>query len=400
MNRRAFSLIIILLLIKWTVSAQTGVFELLNKDLYKSKVKLVDEFISRFNGEELRTDQGSDYSDRKSSILLLFDGAKFKSKSDSSFIEAEKFANYIVESGIKLNFSDKDWYAKINCHGKLYKKPVTFGMTLCVEERGNDMYKWVISDVESDLFLTSRDKPHKELFIMPNDNEQFFQSVRKTTTETYKFIDDYVRKNYKADALSVFLTLVRSNQLKIDAITDVEFFFLQVPGYLFKVKNFGRETKNSGWLIDSLSKLEPSIGEFVVKRFGESLSLWCRTDNIYYRNKVIDECAAGCHVNNGLMLKFAETGLAPFDLNSYTINSYLNCIENEMPKGLKVAISDIECIQPNGDFEVVSCKTKISGHSNFCSKDLFYVRKQDGKIMKIAPYSTIVSTEKASLNIN
>ena len=91
---------------------------------------------------------------------------------------------------------------------------------------------------------------------MPNDNEQFFMSVRKTTTETYKFIDDYVVKGYKADALSTFLALVRNNILKIDAVTDVEFVFMQVPGYTFSVKYFERESKNSGWLIDSFSKCD------------------------------------------------------------------------------------------------------------------------------------------------
>ena len=249
------------------VSAQTGMFDLLNREQYMAKVKLIDEFFARFNGEELRNDLGPEYSDRESGVLLLFDIAKFKSKSDSGFIAARTFAHDAVISGTILNFEDKDWFAKIKCHGKLGQTKVTFNMVLCVEERDSGMYRWAISDVEGKIFNNSRDKSHKELFIMPNDNEQFFMSVRKTTTESYKFIDDYVRHSYHADALSTFLALVRSNQLKIDAVTDVEFIFLQVPEYVFTIKYFERENKNAGWLIDSCCKMSKMEKEQIIKNW-------------------------------------------------------------------------------------------------------------------------------------
>lgn len=247
------------------ILAQTGIFELLNRDQYMAKVKLVDEFFTRFNGEETRKDLGPEYSDRESGVLLLFDISKFKSKTDSNFIAAKKFAHDVAGNDIKINFEDNNWFAKIKCHGKLGQKAVTFDMILCVEKRDSAMYKWAISDVEGDVFHTSRDKEHKEFFIMPNDNEQFFMSVRKTTTETYKFIDDYVRQSYHADALSTFLALVRSNQLKINAVSDVEFIFLQVPEYAFSVKYFERESKNAGWLIDSFRKLQKEEKEQILR---------------------------------------------------------------------------------------------------------------------------------------
>ena len=250
----------------YSVPAQNSVFELLNRGQYLAKVKLVDEFFARFNGDELRNDLGSEYSDRASGILLLFDIAKFKSKADSDFIAAKAFAHHAVKHNAKLNFENENWFAKIKCHGKLAQKSVTFDMILCVEERDSAMYKWVISDVEGGVFLTSRNKPHKDFFIMPNDHEQFFMSVRKITTETHRFIDDYVKQDYKADALSTFLALVRSNQLKIEAVTDVEFVFLQVPEYVFTVKHFERETKNAGWLIDSCKKISEKEKVKLIKK--------------------------------------------------------------------------------------------------------------------------------------
>lgn len=235
--------------------AQTNILKSLNRDQYIAKVKLVDEFFARFNGKELRNDLGSEYTDKESNIVLLFDLAKFTSKEDSGFIAIKEFAHQAAKDNIKLYFEDENWFAKIKCHGKLAQKSITFNMMLCVEERDSGMYRWAISDVDGDIFRTSRDKPHEDLFIMPNDNEQFFMSIRKLTTETYKFIDDYVKSDYKADALSTFLALVRNNNLKIEAVSDVEFIFLQVPNYIFTVKHFQRESMNSGWLIDSCRKV-------------------------------------------------------------------------------------------------------------------------------------------------
>lgn len=237
------------------VSAQTEIFELVNKDQIQASVKLIDEFMARFNGEKTRRDTAPETSDRESDILRLFNKSKFTSLTDSNFLMAKAFAHDVVANDAKLHFEDSCWFAKITCHGKMAKKEVSFYMTLNVEKRGSAMYRWAINDVEGDIFQTSRDKPHKELFIMPNDNEQFFMSVPKTTTEAYKLIDDYVKKGYKADALSTFLALVRSNQLKIEYVSDVEFTFHQVPNYIFTVKYFEREDKNAGWLIDSFAAL-------------------------------------------------------------------------------------------------------------------------------------------------
>lgn len=237
------------------IFAQTPILDTLDREQYLARVKLLDEFFARFNGEEVRNDVAEEYRDRESNILLLFDLSQFQSKQDSAFIEAKNFAHSAVKNKINLNFEDKNWFARIRCHGTLGKEKVSFFMFLCVEERDSAMYRWSINNVEGDIFLNSRDYPHDELFIMPNDNEQFFQSIRKTTSETYEYIDDYVKKDYKADALSTFLTLVRSNQLKIEAVTDVEFVFLQVPGYMFKVMHFERNSKNAGWLICSCVRL-------------------------------------------------------------------------------------------------------------------------------------------------
>ena len=137
---------IILLLLTCTfafeLNAQVDVFNLLDRDQYLAKVKLVDEFFCRFSGEELRTDLGDNYSDHESNILLLFDLAKYKSKNDSNFIAAKNFSHYVASNNIKLNYEDSLWYAKIKCHGRFAQKNITFDM------KGN---KYAFGDATSDL---------------------------------------------------------------------------------------------------------------------------------------------------------------------------------------------------------------------------------------------------------
>lgn len=433
MKRLLLSFFFLMCIINET-DAQSGLFDLLNKPMYEARVKLVDEFIARFNGLEKRKGVPENYADRKSNILMLFDLTKFKSKQDSLFLSADEFAQKVVSENILLNYTDSFWYAKVKCNGSLAKKDVAFYLYLIVEKRGDEMYKWSIAKAEGKVFDTSRTRKHKELFISPNEHEMSFMSLSKVTDGSNRYIDDYAKDNYEADALSVFLTLVRCGQLKINSVSDVEFVFLQVPGYMFSVKHFERESMNVGWLISSLdiindgkkNEILSSLGlsknmesvntnnsvfeidsvempadititkselvdlaedEKVVCRFGSLLKLWLETEDVYYR-ELIPELFAGkegkdCRVCDSLMTRFA---LLNYPLsNSYTLSSYLNGFWKIKEEGkINVSVSDIKQVELNDKFHVVSCTIKVDGVMSFESKDLFYIRKKNFKISQIS----------------
>lgn len=228
----------------------------LNIPMYNARVKLVDEFFARFNGVEKREDVSEKYSDRESNILMLFNLSQFKSKTDSLFLQAKSFAHTVTQKDIIVNYDDTCWYAKTKCHGHLGKDKVDFYLYLIVEQRGDNMYKWAITDAEGNIFNNSRTRKHKELYVLPNAHEQSFSILSRITNESNLYIDDYAINSYETDKLSVFLTLVRCGLLKIDYVSDVEFFFFQVPNYIFTVKHFERESMNVGWLISSLKKCD------------------------------------------------------------------------------------------------------------------------------------------------
>lgn len=414
------------------------VFDNLNMPMYNARVKLVDEFFSRFNGVEKREDVGEQYSDRESNILMLFNLSQFKSKNDPLFLEAQTFAHMVAENGLYINYSDTCWYAKAKCHGQLANKSVVFFMYLFVEQRGDNMYKWVISNVEGDIFDNSRSRKHKELYIIPNAHEQSFSLLSRITNETNRYIDDYVTNSYNSDALSVFLTLVRSGQLKIDYVSDVEYFFFQIPNYIFTVKHFERESMNVGWLISSLSEctekdkaellgelrhdaqisgqkcevlndfpnklnyqnhenivdstysnsmLSLNPAESVIRRFGDLIGLWCETGDSDYQKKAIKECNGKkgneCFVKDDLMIAFANKSNLPKD-SLYSLNLYINGIKHLLNEGCVLfRLSDIKQIDTTEDFYIISCNIIISGNIELKAKDKFFVSKSNNKIFLI-----------------
>ncbi len=421
--------------------AQTQYFDILDLPMFNAQVKSIDEFISRFNGKEKRDDVEVQYSNRESNILLLFNLARFKSKADTLFIEAQTFAESVVKDKIFINYEDSCWYAKVTCNGNLGGKIIEFNLYLLVQQRGPYMYKWVIANVDGDIFKTSRSLKHKELYISPNDHEQSFISLSRVVNESYRYIDDYTLTGYMPDKLSVFLTLVRSGLLKVNYVSDVEFVFFQVPGYIFSVKLFERESKNAGWLISSVSKYESNekdeilrtlyhksdevklkkaqfsksessediisaqkhevsisldkvkpdtltIGEKLIDRFYKLLSLWCETCDGDYQKKISDLCAGkkgkNCFVSDKLMNCFADWMELQPD-TAYSIKLYLKGFEILMNnERVQVDVSNIKQVESNDLFYIVTCNMKLLGGTPYNAIEYFYIQKQDDKIVYIS----------------
>ena len=236
----------------------------------------------------------------------------------------------------------------------------------------------------------------------------------------------------------MFLTLVRSGQLKIDYISDVEFFFLQIPDYIFTVKHYERESMNVGWLISSLiecseiekdellvvlrhnarnskkesdlsdglpersdiNKQEASVdsilsnqmlplsqAEKIVRRFGNLISLWCETGDLDYKKKAINECngkkGKKCFVKDDLMIAFATVSNLSND-SLYSLNSYVNSIMFLLKRGnISFKLSDIKEIDTTEDFYIISCNISILGDVELKSRDKILVSKSNNKITLI-----------------
>ena len=240
----------------FVANAQKVITNDLNAELYDSRIKLVDEFFDRFNGKEGHPDisrKDKDY--RKKNLMFVFNGRMFKSKEDAKFKELQNFINTVIEKNISINYSDTTWFAKAVCHGKLKGKEVDFTLYLNVEQRKEDMYKWVIAKAEGDVFKLKPSFKSEKIMLMPDDHETNFMSLHRITTEKDDLISCYMQKDYPLDETSVFLSDVYNGLLDIDYVKDLQFIFYQVPNYVFRIKFIERETNNTGWLITDFDKV-------------------------------------------------------------------------------------------------------------------------------------------------
>ena len=220
--------------------------------LQKSRIGLVDEFMKRFNGETLHPNISKKTKDsRKKNLQLLFNLAQYKSKQDPSFIKATDMVETIIKDSVTIHFNDKEWAAIAHCSGIIDGKKTTFTVYLTVQQRKADMYKWVISKVEGKCFEISPRDTSDKIMLSPDDHETNFISLSRMTQEQPYNIKMFMSKEHEYDETSVFMYLVRTKRLKINYVENLEFMFMQIPGYAFNIQYYERESGNSGWLISN-----------------------------------------------------------------------------------------------------------------------------------------------------
>lgn len=226
-------------------------------EIYKARVAFIDEFMSRFNSDEaslaLDADTaGMSLPPRALSILGLFNLDDIGSKER----DAMDFVHAVVADSVLLSPTDSLWRARGEVSGTLRGKPVTFTLTLKVEERGKDMQKWSIEEASGKIFELHPSATGKEFFITPDDHEVNFMSLTGITGQQHDCITNYAAADTGIAPTSVFFALVWAGDLKIRHLDTLEFIFPNVPGWIFTVRKFERETTNSGWLIDQLIRLQ------------------------------------------------------------------------------------------------------------------------------------------------
>lgn len=250
-----------------TLCGHAQVFDMLNSELYKGRVKLVSEFFKRFNGEEKNPyiDPNTSEVD-KINLCQLFD-ADFILKNRSEIEpKAFQFVDSILTNNVKIKYSDSNWFAKTTCIGTFKGKEISFDIYLIVEPRGNDMYKWVIADVEGEIFDLKPSRDSEKIMLLPNEHESNFMRLNTITSEKDDYITLYSAQENPVNRLTVFNTLIYYGYLNIDYVSDIEYTLLQVPGYAFTIKEFERESTNSGWLIHSWKQMSDSDKSLLLER--------------------------------------------------------------------------------------------------------------------------------------
>lgn len=229
------------------------------------EVKIIDEFIERFN-DDPRSNLRREYAragravpfDRKALIKSLFD----KAPTDGEEI---KFIEQVTDSAApqKISFNDSNWYAELRSVFMFNGQRIDIPLVLRIATASDRSVKWMIigmGDVPAGTAAAAKDAPAAapaagaklQPFISPSDYATNFIELRNILTPGMKPENYFSPELLETERGRNFVQMIASRKLRFDAPGTMKFYFFQIPNYLFTVERFERQTTHSGWLISNL----------------------------------------------------------------------------------------------------------------------------------------------------
>lgn len=225
--------------------------------VYSKNISLIDEFNTTFNGKstEFISNIPEGFTQRQWSIINLFERDYSQDHLDSGKVMAfVREVEYFKET--KLSHLDPNWYANMNMV-MLYNKKDTIraNVTLQPEIADNGAVKWVILSVKFDNQKTIfPEEVNKEHFISPMNHELEFMDMHKVF-EKKGSPAPYFQEKFEPNHTQIFYYMLSKHVLKLIMIKKLNFHYLQIPQWAFRVSYYHKENFNSGWLIDRLVRI-------------------------------------------------------------------------------------------------------------------------------------------------
>jgi len=238
------------------------------------EVKQIDEFIDRFNDTDTiyiktfsKNNELPSELSRKGLLISLFN-------LEDENLNTDDLNDFIYqvndpEKPVYLNFFDKDWYAKLICSVTWKGKPEHVTLTMKVKKYPDGSSKWVITGVNADFLKIQRTNDslaNSSLKAIPPANDTTtslhpyshatdFMNIGKVSTDKVNIINYFSPPTKpNTDELMTFVNEILNNRLAINSTISLTYYFFQVRGWSFEVRQFNRHSENSGWLISKLIK--------------------------------------------------------------------------------------------------------------------------------------------------
>ena len=220
---------------------------------FTAQVKSIDEFMARFNGDEIKTGVMSD-SLRRDNILSLFDfKMSHEGLNDDDFKQQLiDFTNTAINWEKRLLLSSKGVIAEAKCivHYAGKQHVVTLLMKRDSTAKGNN--KWGIEGVCGLEKLKLYDD--KRVTISPVDHETHFISLQDFFQSNWTLVPSLRANDKEIDQMSFFFGLCVAKAIDFVRVDELKFHFMDMPSYIFVVEEIGRKGTNSGWLITKIKK--------------------------------------------------------------------------------------------------------------------------------------------------
>ena len=276
--KKAIFIFAVLLSVCNSVFGQFFVNDTMLDTLFNKRVKSLDEFMARFNGDENFSEISPDDPNvREKNILALFEKdsllahqEKFGSQNEL-FSSITDFINNVANNNRRLDLEkDSMIFAVADMKVKYAAKDNDIKIILTYETVGNEIYGWKLAGVsglvESGIIDTSTVR-----IFRPVDNEMNFSALVEIVNSPKNQITQYRSFSVCVDQLSYFMALAALNKISITRCTEVSYHILSIEGYAFVVSKFNKIDKNNGWLISKFQKLDNAgKDEYINKLLGKN----------------------------------------------------------------------------------------------------------------------------------
>lgn len=234
------------------------------KSFFLYEVKLIDEFIERFN------DEPNSYIRRQSRAMYGTDSFITRRQLTKSLFnkqqqwgqEVNLFTAVVTDTAqpLFLSFTDSSWYALAQCvflhHDKRINLPLVLHITAL-----NGGYKWMIAGIGSSHIFDTSLPPGLPTdgyyattgdYIPTSSHGTNFVTLSQQLTKSMHPAD-YFEPYLMATARGhQFVELIQQGKLSFKHVTSITFHFFTIPGWVFTVSSFKRNEDNRGWLISNL----------------------------------------------------------------------------------------------------------------------------------------------------
>ena len=228
------------------------------------RVKNIEFFIDRFNNQpegsgSARAANPKDTAaciafmkERDMKIFSLFDLGRID-KSDQKL--KEKINTFFREINSPYNpkflrFVDTYWYAELMLTVMAGGHPKKVRCMMQVVPLGGGAIGWVIKSFHSpELSINERFSTNK-LSFPPSVNGTDFMNVRLALNDPSWTSDKTGKPEIPK---SVTLEQLSAGKLKVESIARITYHFLQLDGWIMTVNYVTRDSKNSGWLLESIT---------------------------------------------------------------------------------------------------------------------------------------------------
>lgn len=233
-----------------TLSAQQ------NESFFLYEVKLIDEFIERFN------DDADSYVRRESKATLGTDSMVTRPRLIKSLFNRQQQWNHEVSTFVYdactahptlLSLTDSNWYATAQCVFTQGKATIEIPITLHIRTRHGGS-QWMIAGIgKCTLPKTGKASTGTGTDFIPTSahgtNFLAFHRVFAPGTNPANYFEEELLATDRARRL---ISATTAGQMKFGYVKSIQYHFFQVPGWVFTVSRFKRKHTNSGWLINEL----------------------------------------------------------------------------------------------------------------------------------------------------